>query len=899
MRQWTEIPLKSKLLDLVSRVSARVFIGPELCTNNEWLEITKRYTMDSFVAAQVLRSWPAFTRPIVHWFLPECRKIRQEIKDARRILKPVLEERRERNRKASEAGEPPAKVADAVGWMDDAAKGYGYDAAVAQIGLAMAAIHTTTMSLCGIFFDLMTHREYIEPLREEIRTVLAQDGWKKTSLFQLRLMDSLMKESQRHHMPDFASMQRFAEDRIELSDGTTIPKGARTMVTTEMMRDPSIFPEPYSFNGKRYLEMRQQPGSENRWQFVTTSPEHLIFGHGKHACPGRFFASNEIKIVISHLLMMYDWKMAGVGDAPLAEDFDANPEATIMMRRRKEDMACFALQDYDCFYASVLESQNPALKSLPLGVKQKSILATCNYVARARGVRKLMLISAARKVCPDLVVVEGEDLTPFRDVSKVLYGFLRSHSWSGKVERLGLDEVFMDVTDMINYNMSCLNKSSLANSFFCLSKKDPEKGFPCDLTGLAGCVHGTPPSHQQLENQVYVRLLLGSHLGWYLRTQIEEQFGFTSACGVSTNKLLSKLVGSKNKPRNQTTLLAFDEDSAVNFIDAYTIRKIPGIGGKTTQLLERKLLDRHTEIDSYETESALSAREVRVHPDIYPETLEKLLSGPGSEQGIGVRIWNLLHGVDYTEVKDASDVPSQISIEDTYRRLESLPQIEEELKKLATSLLRRMRVDLLTAAEPATQETTQDQPLPQSQNQRWIAHPKTLRLSIRLWPAEGEKEDWSFSRSSKSQSLPNFVFNLRDPLERIAERLVAETLFPMLLKFHPERGFNWNLQLINICVANMVESGSETGPGVGRDISAMFRKQDDVLRQWKLDTTIVDDEAEAQVEETMTEEMDTEENEADGEASWENGDAELCRYCGHSIPPFAASAHARYHAMGD
>lgn len=38
--------------------------------------------------------------------------------------------------------------------------------------------------------------------------------------------------------------------------------------------------------------------------------------------------------------------------------------------------------DYDCFYASVFENENPALKALPLGIKQKSILATCNYVAR-------------------------------------------------------------------------------------------------------------------------------------------------------------------------------------------------------------------------------------------------------------------------------------------------------------------------------------------------------------------------------------------------------------------------------------------------------------------------------------------------------------------------------------
>lgn len=54
-----------------------------------------------------------------------------------------------------------------------------------------------------------------------------------------------------------------------------------------------------------------------------------------------------------------------------------------------------------------------------------------------------MLVTEARRICPELVTVDGEDLTPFRDVSKRLFGFFRGVSWNGKVERLGLDEVFM------------------------------------------------------------------------------------------------------------------------------------------------------------------------------------------------------------------------------------------------------------------------------------------------------------------------------------------------------------------------------------------------------------------------------------------------------------------------
>jgi DNA polymerase iota len=98
-------------------------------------------------------------------------------------------------------------------------------------------------------------------------------------------------------------------------------------------------------------------------------------------------------------------------------------------------------QDYDCFYASVLEAENPALKSLPLAVQQKQIVVTCNYEARRRGLRKLQLIKEAKRICPDVVIILGEDLTKFRDASKSLYVFLRGFLWGSKIEKLGFDEV--------------------------------------------------------------------------------------------------------------------------------------------------------------------------------------------------------------------------------------------------------------------------------------------------------------------------------------------------------------------------------------------------------------------------------------------------------------------------
>lgn len=81
------------------------------------------------------------------------------------------------------------------------------------------------------------------------------------------------------------------------------------------------------------------------------------------------------------------------------------------------------------------------LKSLPLAVQQKQIVVTCNYEARRRGLRKLQLIKEAKQICPDVVIVLGEDLTRFRNASKELYLFLRDFVWGKRVEKLGFDEV--------------------------------------------------------------------------------------------------------------------------------------------------------------------------------------------------------------------------------------------------------------------------------------------------------------------------------------------------------------------------------------------------------------------------------------------------------------------------
>ncbi|KAG6008208.1 hypothetical protein E4U21_004807 [Claviceps maximensis] len=563
--------------------------------------------------------------------------------------------------------------------------------------------------------------------------------------------------------------------------------------------------------------------------------------------------------------------------------------------------------DYDCFYAQVFEIRDPSLKSKPLGVRQKNILATCNYNARKLGAKKLMLVSEARKLCKGLVLVDGEDLTPFRDASKVLFNFLRSYSWNNKAERLGFDEVFLgerhcfshfpsttllgdsalthalDVTDIVDYNIECVSTRNLSNSFFFLSKANPEVGFHCDLTKFAGCVEGNLPGEAPLNNKLYLRLLLGSHLANYLRAKIETEFGYTSTCGISTNKLLSKLVGARNKPRNQTTLLALNDEHVYSFMDAHKARQLPGIGSKMAMQLESHVLEKPVELDSQFT-SNLFVGEIRLHPSMSPAFLETFLAGPGAERGVGSRVWGLLHGIDPTEVKISGSIPSQISIEDTFKGLQTVSRITEEMHKLSCSLIRRLRVDLLIL----------DQHSDIAGAQKWKARPRSLRLSVRSWPTDQGTTNSSqhFRRISRSGLLPSFVFDTHSGIDALAHRLVAESLLPLLRQLRGDKSGKWNLQLINVCAANMVICAGDESYGAGRDISTMFKNQDEVLKPFRLDEPPPEDEIHMESMESSPV------DEPEKNMGWDDEvHHSTCARCGHPMPLFAMLAHMRFHEV--
>ncbi|RKF63584.1 DNA polymerase iota [Erysiphe neolycopersici] len=581
--------------------------------------------------------------------------------------------------------------------------------------------------------------------------------------------------------------------------------------------------------------------------------------------------------------------------------------------------------DYDCFYAAVFEKENPALKFVPLAVQQKQIIVTCNYAARRQGLRKLQHVTEAKKICPDVVIVLGEELGRFRDASKILYDFIRSFSWNGKVERLGFDEVFLDVTDIIDFNKNLLDTRELKNSFFQLNRQDPSIGFAYDATSFVGhqfphLENSTLDSSIELSEKILMEsLFLGSHLAQHIRFQLENETGYTSTVGISTSKLLSKLVGRLNKPCGQTTLvppyeniLSSDtsrQSSISKLIDCLDIGEIPGIGFKNSQRIREFVLSRPPKFDSGliygETKESVLVSNVRLHPRTSPEQLEKILGGPGKVRGVGGIVWGLLNGIDNSAVQQAKEVPTQISMENSYLNLNTLQEVFKELCILMNNLLNRMHVDLLE----------NDENLENQAKKRWIAIPKTIRLSTR--PRSPAKLDGSrnrsFNRFSKSCPLPSIALNIGVSNEFLAEKLVRETLMPLFKRLHPSSQ-GWNLCLLNVCVTNMTEVANRDGK-TGRDISQMFQqrmhvskklKDDDnsslLLSQSNYDVAIDKQSTASKASSAINENTKPPSKSfADFNASWEDSDEEIdfretCCICGAIMPAFAMIAHERFHS---
>ncbi|XP_073950726.1 DNA polymerase iota [Choristoneura fumiferana] len=299
--------------------------------------------------------------------------------------------------------------------------------------------------------------------------------------------------------------------------------------------------------------------------------------------------------------------------------------------------------DIDCFYAQVEMLRSPELRAVPLGVQQKNFVITSNYEARRCGVHKCMLVHDALKVCPNLKLVNGEDLQNYRTASNKIFELLLS--WKCPVEKLGMDENFIDVTKIVQEKL----KSVDVNNLIVPGHVYEEASANC----ACGC---------------HTRLKLASQVAGEMRQKIFNELGFTTCAGIAHNKLLAKLICPLHKPNDQTTMFP---EHAEGFMSALpSVRSIPSIGSKTAE--------------------ALVSQKIITVSDLQEVPLDILKKHFNSD--MAVRLKSLSLGNDNTPVKQ-SGKPQSIGLEDSFKTVSVRSEVEEKFSALLQRLLVLVRED--------------------------------------------------------------------------------------------------------------------------------------------------------------------------------------------------------------
>lgn len=169
----------------------------------------------------------------------------------------------------------------------------------------------------------------------------------KLALTEVRLLDSFLKETQRIKPIGSTVRHVIATKDVTLPGGVHISKGEMAAVSSHRMWSEAAYEQPKVFDAARFVKRRENPNLRNNSLLVSTSPDHMAFSHGKHACPGRFFAANETKIAMLHVLLKYDLKVDKKETTDwleIGEQMIVNPFVKISVRRRKEEIDLASLQ---------------------------------------------------------------------------------------------------------------------------------------------------------------------------------------------------------------------------------------------------------------------------------------------------------------------------------------------------------------------------------------------------------------------------------------------------------------------------------------------------------------------------------------------------------------------------
>ena len=186
--------------------------------------------------------------------------------------------------------------------------------------------------------------------------------------------------------------------------------------------------------------------------------------------------------------------------------------------------------DMDQFFAAVEQRDRPELRGKPVAVghdAMRGVVSTASYEARKYGVHSAQAIQTAKRLCPQLIIVEPR-FHAYKEVSMQIREIFSDYT--DMIEPLSLDEAFLDVTE---------NKRGIALAVDCAKE---------------------------------------------IKHRIKAVTGLTASAGVSYCKFLAKIASDYRKPDG---LCVIHPDRAQDFIDQLRVERIWGVGQKTAEHMHR------------------------------------------------------------------------------------------------------------------------------------------------------------------------------------------------------------------------------------------------------------------------------------------------------------------------
>jgi len=210
---WTPVKAYDQLLLIVATISTRLFLGKELCNDMEWLKHTIAYTVTLMNAAHDIQRTHPLLRPFLYRTFESYKSHQAAHELTLTKVKPVIQSRREAMSKPDHE-----QYFDMTQWMlnERIKRGrqdtnYNY-LAQAQLQLSFASIHTTSMALIHLIYDLCAEPQYQDIIRQELEEQLTLNGGYKGEIMKkLEKCDSIMKESQRHNPVGLSKHSRQTE----------------------------------------------------------------------------------------------------------------------------------------------------------------------------------------------------------------------------------------------------------------------------------------------------------------------------------------------------------------------------------------------------------------------------------------------------------------------------------------------------------------------------------------------------------------------------------------------------------------------------------------------------------------------------------------------------------------